>query len=165
MLVIGQDTYASLGDLEAIAIQYGDSRWLETTEDSLLDSYARAAALYLDNAWHWLGSRSVPGQPMAWPRTGCVDRDGSQISPDVVPECIVMAQALLFVARNAGPLDGGTGGSGADRVVLRESADDASVEYERGSAQRRYPPVSAMIGHLTIGNRIGSFRQAPGIRG
>jgi hypothetical protein len=166
VLVVGLDSYASLEDLNAIAGDYGHAALIEATDDIALEGFARQAVMYLDAAYSWLGKRSVAGQPLAWPRTGIIsDLDGVPIPPDAIPAEIVTAQALLMVAAGAGDLAGGTGGPGADREIIRETADDASVEYERGSSARRFPMISGLVAHLCTAHQIGPFRQIQAARG
>jgi hypothetical protein len=167
MITVGVDTYASLDDLAAIAGDYGHSALIEATDQLTLEGWARQAVMYLDRAYSWLGKRAVAGQPLAWPRAGVIEgRDGVLIAPDVVPHEIIDAQALLMVACASGPLDGGTGGHGnPDRAILAESADDASVQYERGSAARHYSPITGLIRHLCTRQLLGGARQILGTRG
>jgi hypothetical protein len=162
-LSIGLDSYADLDDLCAVASDYGHGPLIEATDDLVLEGWARQATMFLDNAYAWVGVRSVPGQPLAWPRSGAVDQDGLVIPPDLVPSEIIVAQSLLMVAAGAGELAGSTGGS--DRAVIRESADDASIEYAAGSADRKFPMVSGLIRHLTTSHLMGSFRQLMAARG
>jgi hypothetical protein len=162
-LVVGTDTYASLDDLVEILTDYGHGAYLDAHDTLSQEGHARSARLFLDLSYSWIGQRAVPGQSLAWPRSGAIDQGGLPIPSDLVPEAIVTAQALLMVAAGSGDLAGSTGGT--DRAVIRESADDASIEYAPGSAARRYPQVSAMIRHLTTAHRLGPFRQITAARG
>jgi hypothetical protein len=169
MLVPGLDTYADLATLTEILADYGHGSYLDSASTLDQEAHARSARLYLDHAFAWVGTRSVPGQPLAWPRSGAIDQDGLVIAPDVVPAEIVTAQSLLMCAAGSGDLAGGTGGTGGsgnpDREIRREAPDDASIEFAPGSADRKFPMVSALVRHLTTAHRLGPFRQVQAVRG
>jgi hypothetical protein len=57
--VVGTDTYASLDDLESIAVDYGHAAVIEATDQLTLEGWARQAVMYLDSAYSWLGKRST----------------------------------------------------------------------------------------------------------
>jgi hypothetical protein len=164
-LTVGLDSYGSLDELESILVDLGHGSYIDSRDQLAMESDARNAVLYLDLGWQWRGRRTDPDQALAFPRTGIRDQDGVLIAPDVVPSEIVVAQSLLMVAAGAGPLDGGTGGNSPDREIRREAADDAVIEYEPGSAARRYPQVSALVAHLCTSHLMGGFRQVAGARG
>lgn len=46
----------------------------------------------------WDGVASTATQALAWPRTGCLTRDGMEVSGDVVPAFLVQATARLALA-------------------------------------------------------------------
>jgi hypothetical protein len=164
-LTVGVDTYGNLADLEAVLIGLGFVEYLDANDDPTLEAHARSACLFLDHAYAWCGVPAVPGQALAWPRSGALDIDGFEIPDDVVPNEVVTAQGLLMQACSAGPLDGGSGGASDDRQILAEAADDASVTYAPGSGFRKFPMVSALMRHLTTSHLMGSFRQLEVMRG
>jgi Putative DnaT-like ssDNA binding protein len=108
-LTVGVDTYGNLADLEAVLIGLGFVEYLDANDDPTLEAHARSACLFLDHAYAWCGVRAVPGQALAWPRSGALDIDGFEIPDDVVPNEVVTAQALLMQACSAGPLEGAAG--------------------------------------------------------
>jgi hypothetical protein len=166
-LVVGVDSYLTAEQIVSRGTELGYGPFLASLAASDLDAFARLACQYLDLAWRWNGSRAVVGQPLEWPRSGVLDRDGVSIPSDVVPSEVLDAQVLLTVEQLHGPLYGWTGGSSREgRAVVRESADDASITYGgSGSGSRSFPMVNALLRHLNSGRAMGSARQGDARRG
>ena len=75
MLTPGSDTYGSLDDLQAILLDLGHGSYVDATDTLTMEGHARQARVGLHLAFDWLGVRAVPGQALAWPRSGAIDQD------------------------------------------------------------------------------------------
>jgi hypothetical protein len=111
----------------------------------------------------WRGSRIDQQQALEWPRQG-VDRDGLPFNG--TPGPIVDSEVMLCAAAGDAPLLGSTGGNDPNRQVVRETADDAAVEFERPRGRgRRYPLVIALISPWCFGASFSGFAQIQAARG
>ena len=115
------NSYASVADGDA----YHEGHlyamaWTGASADSKAAALVMASRL-VDACFEFDGIRSVTGQALAWPRSGCYDREeksGSRyVASDVVPAEVVnatceTARALLIEDRTANPLGEGLKFSG-----------------------------------------------------
>jgi hypothetical protein len=95
------------------------------------------ATRYLDRL-RWVGTKTSPSQPLAWPREGVTDLEGAAVvgTPDKVKfACYELAFALT---QDASILDNASGTTGNKKRV---KAGSVEVEYFRMTSGTRLPTV------------------------
>jgi hypothetical protein len=88
--VPGADTYATVAELRAYAAKRGATIPASGTEGDA------ACEVLLIKACDYLGDRTSPSQPLAWPRFG-VTVNGYEIPSDTIPTDIKNAQCQLAI--------------------------------------------------------------------
>ena len=91
-LTVGTDTYATLAEADAYAV---DSTDWAALSDPQKESRLKTAAVYLDTSYTWKGAITSTTQAMSWPRTGVIDAEGRTIASDAYPERLKHAQIEL----------------------------------------------------------------------
>jgi hypothetical protein len=157
-LTVGLDSYCDYSTLVGRLVDLGFGSFVDSNDQAVLESAARMATLTLDHMVEWRGAKTDPAQVLQWPRVG-TDRDGLPF--DGTPGPVVDCEVLLTGAAEGGPLFL-TGGS--DRQVVRESSDDASIEYLT-SASRHFPLAVALITPFSWRVSFSGYRQVQGVRG
>lgn len=110
-----------------------------------------SATRYLDRQ-RWQGTKTSDVQPLAWPRTGVIDRYGNSIASASVPQAIIDACCLLAATFVTDP-------------SLMTKLDQSSniAEVQAGTARVRYfKPQSVSAGTATklpsvVQDLIGQF--------
>lgn len=128
----------------------------ETTQDQALVTATRM----LDRA-AWAGSKTSSSQPLEWPRTGAVDRDGVAISTSVIPTAIREATyELALVLVNNSEAQSGT------PAVKTISTGMTSVTFANATAtqgQRLPPIVMGLAGALLASAQLNARPVAYGL--
>lgn len=129
------DSYATAAELVTYATNYGVTVPVtEATQEALL----RRAAVQM-NGLSWKGERTVPGQALAWPRSGvCVH--GEELASDTIPREILygqMALAAEILTYDAAPP------ATAKGAVTEETVDVITVKYATIDNTGKVLPVGA----------------------
>jgi hypothetical protein len=129
------NSYLTLAEAEAIALtRPGVLTWSAVaTTDAQKEAALTTGSGYL-NQLGWIGTRTSPTQPMAWPRTGvaCAEKtyDDATIPSEVEQATFDIAEALL---NDPGLLTGQGGtsaGGGAELVPGVPNADLQSLKLD-----------------------------------
>lgn len=141
------NSYASLTECR----DYASSRGLSVPDDDdALSTLMLQAMDYLEGK-KWKGVPTVPGQNLAWPRSGVV-RDYYALPGDSIPSQVKQAQCRLTVEAQTTDLQPSFG-SGAE--VLSEAVTGAvSITYAEGT--RDEPPSFSAVDALLRGLCVGS---------
>lgn len=127
------DVYASIAeaDRELVVDPARATVWASATDDKKI-MYLVAATQRL-NLLVWRGEKTGAGvQQNAFPRTGLVYRDGTDVATDEVPYGVERATAVLA---GSIALDGSVADTGRSRqVVKRVKAGAAEVEFASAAA-------------------------------
>jgi hypothetical protein len=120
------DTYATEAQLAAYAAARGIT---VTGTPAVILTQAMDYLATLEDRWQ--GIRTLPTQPLAWPRTG-VYVYGTELADDAIPQSLLDAQCRLALDADSGvellpnvPV----GGRGS---VVREKVDVVEVQYAEG---------------------------------
>lgn len=131
------------------------SDWAGYT-DAQKDASLIAATARLDQL-AWYGSIVTDEQALAWPRAGCVDREGRSIASDSIPSAIQYACAELALDYAAeggaatGALDAYSSVSvGPISIALREGTTVATAEDLASDIRRLVKPLAARLGSETV---------------
>lgn len=129
------DSYATAAELVTYAANYGVTVPVtEAAQEALL----RRAAVQM-NGLSWKGERTVPGQALAWPRSGvCVH--GEELASDTIPREILygqMALAAEILTYDAAPP------ATAKGAVTEETVDVITVKYATIDNTGKVLPVGA----------------------
>lgn len=96
------NSYATVARADAIAeTRLFGATWADTSETDQEPTKSQAlisATAELDTL-PWLGVKTDPDQPLEWPRTGVVDRNGNPIPDDVIPRAVELATIELALRR------------------------------------------------------------------
>ncbi len=147
-LVVGANAYLSLQSFKDYhALRNND---LGTATDPELEAAIIRATDYLDNRFHFVGSRlNGRSQSTEWPRRGARDRDGSTvrgIPPEVTEACAEYARRAVSAELNPDPLRDDTGA-----LVLSKAEGvgplSESVTYASGAKIElpRYPAADQKL--------------------
>lgn len=147
--VAGAESYASVADADAYWLARNNSTWAAAT-NSAKEAALREAAMYLDNAFKWVGNRISQTQVMSWPRYVQADLDKKQVLQTEVPLRVVQAQCELALEALGGRLDPTLERGGQ---VTSESVGPISVTYAVGApGRKRFPFVAMMLKDLIYGD-------------
>lgn len=140
-LVVGTNTYASEAELSA----YASAREIDIAgTPSILLTKAMDYLATLED--RWLGERTSPTQPLAWPRTG-VYVYGTALADDAIPQSLKDAQCRLALDADAGVSLLPTVSAGSKGSVIEETVDVVTVKYAEG-ANNAQPVFTAAMGLL-----------------
>ena len=125
-LTAGTNTYATAAQLN----DYAAARGIDIQGDaSVILTQAMDYLATLEDRWQ--GIRTLPTQPLAWPRTG-VYVYGTELADDAIPQSLLDAQCRLALDADSGvellpnvPV----GGRGS---VVEEQVDVVRVKYAEG---------------------------------
>lgn len=163
-LQVGVNSYADVGDSITYFLDtLRSSRWtavdVNTKSAALID-----ATRYLDRL-NWIGTKTSSAQPLAWPRSGVVDKEGNVVDGGTVPSFIKEAtyEVALRLAEDPSIIDNFSNQTGDN--TKRVKAGDVEAEFFRpveGSPVFDWllPLLSHYLGGSTI---LGGF--ASGIDG
>lgn len=137
------NSYATEDDLTSFA----ELRGIELPE--LITPLLVKAMDYLEGL-DWIGSRTDPRQPLAWPRVNVV-LDEHDFPPDEVPRQVITAQCMLAVEA----IDGDLLSSVREAAVKTERVEGAvTMTYAVADGEvftPSYPAVMALLGDLAGG--------------
>jgi hypothetical protein len=157
-LTVGADSYCSYDALVGRLLDLGYGSFVDSNDQVVIESAARMAVLTMESMVSWRGAKVDPAQALQWPR---VLADAAGVAFAGTPGQVVDGQVLLTAAHEAGPLFS-TGGS--DRQIIREAADDASIEYQT-SASRSFTLATALILPFAWSVSFSGYRQVQAARG
>lgn len=121
------ESYASIADMRKLALMRGYA----VPEDVAECEQLLVQAMDYLEALKWKGTRSVPSQPLAWPRS-CVVVDGYAMPRKSIPKQLIQAQCRLAVEAQETDLQPSFSGGGQ---VTQETVTGAvSVSYAEGSS-------------------------------
>jgi len=140
-LVAGTDTYATEAELAAYAAARGIT---VTGTPSVLLIKAMDYLATLEDQWQ--GERTIPTQPLAWPRTG-VYVYGTLLANDAIPQSLKDAQCRLALDADAGTALQPTVDVGGKGSVISEKVDAVEVKYAEGYNNSQ-PIFTAAMGLL-----------------
>ncbi|EBS1880847.1 hypothetical protein EGU82_18475 [Salmonella enterica subsp. enterica serovar Uganda] len=139
----GFNSYASEADLVA----FTEARDVELPEKKV--SLLIKAMDYLEGL-DWVGQKTDPRQPLAWPRVGVV-MDGYDFPTDEVPRQVITAQCMLAVEA----IEGDLLTSVREEAVKTERVEGAvTMTYAVAEGEvftPSYPAVVAILGDLAGG--------------
>jgi hypothetical protein len=91
-ITIGANTFEVYDTLANVDTYFAgampDNQWVCSTNDQKLRAMVTATRMF--ESIRWQGAKTSDAQPIAWPRTGVIDRYGLAVSSSVIPT------ALLF---------------------------------------------------------------------
>jgi hypothetical protein len=157
-LTAGVDSYCDYSTLVGRLVDLGYGAFVDSNDQAVIESAARMAVLTMESMVEWRGTKSAADQTLAWPRTG---QDAGGVAFSGTPGQVIDCEVMLTAAAEGGPLFL-TGGS--DRQVVRESSDDASIEYLT-SASRHFSLATALIMPFSWRVSFSGYRQVQGARG
>jgi len=114
------------------------------------------------DAESWTGAKTTTSQPLAWPRTGVTDREGSAVASGTIPADIVNGFFELALALIADP---SLATAGADPASAVKSISDGKTSLTFWSPQNaggRFPStVQALLGPYLSGSAAAVGLGAP----
>lgn len=125
-LTSGTDTYATEAELTSYAAARGITI---AGQPSVLLTLAMDYLATLEDRWQ--GTRTLPTQPLAWPRYG-VYVYGTMLADDAIPQSLLDAQCRLAIEADAGTALLPTVPVGGRGSVVREKVDVVEVQYAEG---------------------------------
>ena len=143
-LTKGVDTYLDAAEADAHFAARGVDSW------AVASTIAREAALmeataYIDGTYRFVGHLADPAQPLAWPRSGAVDREGRRHDGGI-PEKVVRACSELALIALSGPLAPPVERGGK---IRSESVGPVSVAYaDDAPPGRLFPYVEIILAPL-----------------
>lgn len=149
--IVGTNSYVTAAEGDTyFSVRYGADAWTgASTADK--DASLVSARDQLDRQT-WQGEQTVdpPTQPLAWPRTGVVDRYEDEVDSATVPDDIKEGQmelALSFLQNAATQTATSTGSN-----IKKVDADGALVEWFRPTSGTRFPStVDELVGQYLDG--------------
>lgn len=152
------NAYASLADAAAYhASQLYGAAWaaVEDGEDQQAQALITATRI-LDEHITWAGWPTSYQQPLGWPRSGVVNRNGYQIVNGTIPQALKNATAQLALDLiTAGALT--NSGSENPAGLRRLKAGPVELEFDPNLAGKEDPTIStniwAMISFLAESTR------------
>lgn len=85
-LVVGTDTYADVATVDAYHAKLGNSDW--TGEEAVKEQAILRAMQFIEQK-NFIGTKAKQEQPLEWPRTDAIDRNGYLIED--VPQGVIDA--------------------------------------------------------------------------
>lgn len=150
--VDGADSYVDIAFADAYHLARGNTAWAAAAESDK-EIALRNAGIYLDNQYTFEGMKTAQANSMAWPRYGVIDRDGYEISSDVIPTAVKDSQCELALRALSSSLISDVD---ANSRVKRETVDVITIEYETGQSQQNsYSIVDMLLRGLTVGTGAG----------
>lgn len=141
----GANSYVSLDEADdyLIANIHVYPTWAALTDENK-ESLLAFASRVLDQRTSWLGEKTVAGSGLRWPRTGCQDRDGSDILTNVVPAAVKAATIEMASALIAGDRTAERGSDGLKELQV----DVVRVVFDESY---RLPAIPNNIGYILTG--------------
>lgn len=126
-LTVGTDTYATVAEL----LSYAAARGITIT--GLPDPLLVASMDYLATLEdRWQGNRTLPTQPLAWPRSG-VYIYGTMLADDAIPQSLLDAQCRLAIEADAGTPLLPTVPVGGRGSMIEQKVDVITTKWAEGS--------------------------------
>lgn len=141
-LIVGTNTYATEGELGTYANDRGVV--IVDSNPSVLLLLAMDYLATLEDRWQ--GERTIPTQPLAWPRTG-VYVYGTALADDAIPQSLKDAQCRLALDVDAGVALLPTVGSGSKGSMIEQTVDVITTKWAEG-ANNTQPVFTAAMGLL-----------------
>lgn len=157
-ITIGANNYEAYADVAtADVFLAADSRLnaIWTAADTDTKSRALVTSTRLIDRQDWKGTKTVDTQPLEWPRTGVVDRDGNALDPGVIPQEIIDGSIILaaLIVEDPTLAEATSTGSNTKRV----KAGSAEVEFFRPQVGTRFPIIlHELFGDLLESSSFGS---------
>ncbi len=139
-LVVGTDTYITISEADTyFEHSINGEDWASLGDGDKIRALASATRMFQRTKWQGDPTDVPPTQPLAFPRTGLVDREGNAIADDVVPQDIKDGEAELALALNLDPTVQDELSSGSN--IKRVKADVVEVAFFKQVPGGRYPTV------------------------
>lgn len=150
--VANADSYVEIAAADAYHLARGNTAWASASNGNK-EIALRNAGIYLDNQYTFEGMKTAQENSMAWPRYGVIDRDGYEISSDVIPTAVKNAQCELALRALSGALISDVA---ANSRVKSQTVDVISIVYETWQSQQNsYSIVDMLLRGLTVGSGSG----------
>lgn len=129
------NSYASVEDLT----QFAASRGYDVPDEEECIPLLYQALDYL-NGLNWLGAKTMPEQPLPWPRRGMFF-DGEVLNPETIPRQLIQAQCRLALEAQYGALD-----ACFTKGMTTETAGKVSVQFaDNASGELYFPWLSGLL--------------------
>lgn len=142
------NAYATLAQVDAHHALIGNTQWATISQAQREAAIVRATR-FLDASYLWCGEIASEAQALRWPRLGCEDRDGREISTQTIPKAILeaTAEAALLLYRGEA-VGAGSSTQANSGPIQRVKAGSVEVEFADSSA---WSPAPASSGAMKNG--------------
>jgi len=163
--IYGEHTGAGSADQYLDASLVYNAIWNAASADDQKRALVTVAREFNRQAWQGEPTTPYPSvQPLAWPRSGVVDRNGNPVNSATIPQAIIdgsyeLAGAILADVAVASA-------SSAGNSVKRLKAGSAEIEFFRPQSGGRFPTsVQELVGEFLAGGGATSTLEVAEVSG